>query len=326
MTDDATRANVERFSGFADLYDANRPIAPARVGLLLAAYAGTDRPEVVDLGSGTGLSTRWSATWASSVTGIEPNDDMRAQAGRRPAAGVTYRAGTGQATGLPTGCADIVTVVQAMHWMEPHATLTEIARLLRPGGVVAVLDADWPPVTGIADAELAWAVLHRRIRVYEARIARRETGEALARPVDDDDPALRDDDLADTHRNRLLPAGGRSWSKREHLANIRAHGAFGHTRDLAYDAAVDGTDPRPADSAMPAGPEIESADDRHAMADRFVDLMRSQGSYQAVRNAGLDDDVMGMTAFEADARHAFAVAPGPRQLTFCWRVRLGVRR
>ena len=319
MTDErAVRANVERFSGFADLYDANRPTAPGRLGPVLAAYAGVDRPTVVDLGSGTGLSTRWAAAWAGAVTGVEPNDDMRAQAQRRALAGVAYAAGTGDATGLPDACADVVTVVQAMHWMEPRATLTEIARILRPGGVLAVLDADWPPVTGIAAAEQAWAAVHRRIRVYEARIARGERGEALARPVDEDDPALRDDDLADTHRNRLLPAGGRSWSKREHLANIRAHGAFGYTRDLAFDAAADGADPPPAGDA--AG-EV----DHGAMADRFVALMRSQGSYQAVRNAGLDDDVMGMTAFETDARRAFATATSPRPLTFCWRVRLGVR-
>ena len=72
--------NLTRFSGFADLYDANRPSAPARLGPLLARYAGVDRPVVVDLGCGTGLSSRWAAGWADRVIGIEPNDDMRAVA------------------------------------------------------------------------------------------------------------------------------------------------------------------------------------------------------------------------------------------------------
>lgn len=315
----AQRANVERFSGFADLYDANRPTAPARLGPLLAAYAGIERPTVVDLGSGTGLSTRWVATWAGSVTGVEPNDDMRARAEARSAAGVTFRRGTGDATGLPAETADVVTVVQAMHWMEPHRTLTEVARLLRPGGVLAVIDADWPPVAGVVAAERAWGALHRRIRVFEARIAAGATGDALARPVDDADPTLRDDDLADPHRNRALPAGGRSWSKRDHLANINAHGAFGYARELVLDAWADGGDlhPEPGATGAPA--------DAGATADRFVALMRSQGSYQAVRRVGLDDDAIGMTSFERNARAAFAAAP-PRPLSFCWRVRLGVRR
>ena len=36
--------------------------------------------------------------------------------------------------------------VQALHWMEPAPTFGEVARLLRPGGVFAALDCDWPPV------------------------------------------------------------------------------------------------------------------------------------------------------------------------------------
>ena len=86
--------NLDRFSGFADLYDAHRPAPPARLGGVLAAYAGVDRPEVVDLGSGTGLSSRWAAVWASQVVGVEPNPDMRAQAESRPLPNVRYVAGT----------------------------------------------------------------------------------------------------------------------------------------------------------------------------------------------------------------------------------------
>src|SRR5262249_48629656 len=34
---------------------------------------------------------------------------------------------------------------QSFHWMEPTATLAEIARILRPGGLFAAYDYDWPP-------------------------------------------------------------------------------------------------------------------------------------------------------------------------------------
>jgi SAM-dependent methyltransferase len=157
--------NTDRFSGFADLYDANRPSPPRALGPLLVSYANVRRPAVVDLGSGTGLSSRWAAGWAGSVIGIEPNDDMRAIAEQRRTAGVTYAPGVSHRTGLGDRVADIVLAVQAMHWMEPEPTLAEVARLLRPGGVFAIADADWPPVAGIARAEQAWATLHRRIRV-----------------------------------------------------------------------------------------------------------------------------------------------------------------
>ena len=61
------------------------------------------------------------------------------------AAHIEYREGVAHQTGLPDGCADIVTAAQAFHWMEPTTTLAEIARILRPGGLFAAYDYDSPP-------------------------------------------------------------------------------------------------------------------------------------------------------------------------------------
>ncbi|MFN8021658.1 MAG: class I SAM-dependent methyltransferase [Acidimicrobiales bacterium] len=295
--------NLDRFLGFADLYDASRPSPPVRLGPLLAAYAGVARPDVVDLGSGTGLSTRWAAGWAASVIGVEPNPDMRAQAETRPLPNVRHLAGTSFDTTLPAASADVVLAVQAMHWMEPVATLAEVTRVLRPGGVFAIVDADWPPVTGRVAAELGWAEVHRRIRVFEARLAAGETGETLHRPVHADDPALRDDDLHDPHRNRVMPMGGQSWSKREHLERLRTSGRFAFVRELLFDEPV----------------EFAPDADATAAGERVIALMRSQGSYQQVRRAGITDDDLGMPGFEQAVRDAVLGA-----LSFSWRVRLGV--
>jgi SAM-dependent methyltransferase len=292
---------LARFSGFADLYDRHRPTAPARLGPLLARYAGVARPEVVDLGSGTGLSSRWAAGWAERVIGIEPNEDMRSVAIGHGTPGVELRAGTSDATGLADACADVVVAVQAMHWMEPAATLAEVARILRPGGIFATIDADWPPVTGLAPAEAAWVRVHAHIRVFEARLAAGATGAELRRPIDDDDPALADEDPRDPHLNRIMP-GGRSWPKREHLANIERSGWFDYARELVFDEATDG------------GPE------------RFVALLRSQGSYQGLVKAGLSDADIGVPAFERVVADAYAAGGGAAPMSFCWRVRLGRRQ
>jgi SAM-dependent methyltransferase len=296
-----TTPNLDRFSGFADEYDTHRPSPPPRLGMLLARYAGSPRPDVVDLGSGTGLSTRWASTWAASVVGVEPNDDMRARAEARPAPSVSYRRGTSHDTGLADRSADVVLAVQALHWMEPASTFAEVARLLRPGGVFAAVDADWPPVSGLVDAEAAWAVVHRRIRVFEARAAAGDHGEALRRPIDDDDPSLADEDLHDPHRNRAMVGNARSWSKSEHLARMRSSGHFRFTRELLFDEPVDGG------------------------VERFVALMRSQGSYQGLRRLGLTDAELGVDAFEADAQRGFGAATDAPTLGFSWRVRLGCR-
>jgi SAM-dependent methyltransferase len=292
----ASYGNLDRFSGFAELYDANRPSAPARLGPLLCAYAGLHigEPAVVDLGSGTGLSSRWAAAWARSVIGVEPNADMRAQAVARAGGNETHIQGVSHATGLPDASTDVVLAVQAMHWMEPTSTLREVARVLRPGGVFAAIDADWPPMSGSVGAEQAWADLHGRIRVLEARISCGASDDELRAPILSDDPALVDDDLADPHRNRAMPGGVQSWSKTEHLARIRQSGLFSFSRELVMDESTTGG------------------------ADRFAALMRSQGSYQDLRKRGLSDEEIGMDVFDAAVR-----SHPPASLAFCWRVRLG---
>lgn len=150
-TPEGAARRIARWNGLGAHYDAYRPVAPLALLALLTQYAGGEKPaHVVDIGAGTGLSTLAWAGRATQVTGVEPNADMRAQAETRQAAllgaqGVRFLDATAEQTGLPDACADIVTASQALHWMEPVATLAEVARILRPGGVFAAYDYEWPP-------------------------------------------------------------------------------------------------------------------------------------------------------------------------------------
>jgi ubiquinone/menaquinone biosynthesis C-methylase UbiE len=139
------------WTGKASDYDRVRPTPPPALLDLLTQLITTPNPTlVVDLGSGTGLSTAIWGERAERVIGIEPNADMRHEAeckieGRYNADHIEYRERYAHQTGLPDGCADIVTAAQSFHWMEPTATLFEIARILRPGGLFAAYDYDSPP-------------------------------------------------------------------------------------------------------------------------------------------------------------------------------------
>ena len=162
---------VSRFLGFADTYDRARPRPSAELVDLLTSWSGVAEPDVVDLGAGTGLSTMVWKGRAQHVLAVEPSADMRAIATQRMAQIMAKHSftpvdATAEATGLPDECADIVTASQAMHWFDPAAVLPEVARLLRPGGIFAAYDVDWPPAID-AEVDAAYDAAQNRLRALQ---------------------------------------------------------------------------------------------------------------------------------------------------------------
>ena len=193
-------------TGFAEGYDRHRPRPPAVLLETLCRYARVERPAlVVDLGCGTGLSTRaWSGR-AERVVGVEPNPAMLDAAGAAP--GVEFRQAFAQQTGLDDGCADIVTCSQSLHWMDPEPTLAEAARILRLGGVFAAYDYDWPPVID---------------------------------PEVDEAYAAYQDRRAEMRERRGLQRGADRYLKSEHLERMRASGHFRFCREILLHSIEDG--------------------------------------------------------------------------------------
>ena len=135
-----------RFSGLADTYAKHRPDYPAAaVEHIIRQCALTGEALLVDVGCGTGISTRQFAARGVQVIGVEPNDAMRSRAEAEPypagpaPATIRYVKGTAEATGLPDGCATAVLAAQAFHWFDAPAALREFHRLLQYGGWVALM-------------------------------------------------------------------------------------------------------------------------------------------------------------------------------------------
>ncbi len=294
-------ANARRFSGFADLYDAVRPVPPPVLAEVITAYAGGRPALAVDLGSGTGLSTRWAATWSADVVGVEPNADMRGLAANVPGrASIRYVEGLSSSTGLPDGCADVVLAVQALHWMEPVATFAEVGRLLRPGGVFAAIDCDWPPSVGNARAEQAWHAARSTVALHERRLAgwsdaAKPARAASSSPQSDE---LRPAGSGDPTTAVVIAEGVQYWHKGEHLGRMVASRQFQHCVEVAV------------------------LGEERGDADRFVRLFQSQGDYQALRRHGLDDETLGIDRFNTEAVAALGAAQRP--FWFTYRARLGV--
>lgn len=135
-------APTARFSTRVEDYVKYRPDYPVAVLDWLRAKCGlTPAAVVADVGSGTGKLAELFLRNGNRVFGVEPNREMRA-AGERLLAGFPNFVsvdGAAEATTLPGASADFVTAGQAFHWFDPGPTRREFARILRPGGWVAVV-------------------------------------------------------------------------------------------------------------------------------------------------------------------------------------------
>jgi len=108
----------------------------------VAPWAGAD---VVDVGCGAGYHLPKLAASARSVIGVEPHPPLVELAEQRTAgmAGVRVLAGLGEALPLPDRSVDVLHARTACYFgpgCEP--ALAEADRVLRPGGVLVVVDLD----------------------------------------------------------------------------------------------------------------------------------------------------------------------------------------
>ena len=118
------------FGNAAADYQRGRPGWPDEV----AEVGGLPRDaHVLDLGAGTGKLTQVLARHFARVTAIEPDEAMRVRI-----AGVEALAGSAEATPLADGSVDGVFCAEAFHWFEWPVALREIARVLRPRGVLVL--------------------------------------------------------------------------------------------------------------------------------------------------------------------------------------------
>lgn len=199
----------DRFTAGVRDYERYRSGYPDEVVHACADYASlAPGATVVDVGCGTGISSRLFARQGYTVIGIEPNDAMRASANN---AGGDYRPGEAAATGLPDGCASLIVAAQALHWFEMPPTIAEWRRVLAPGGACAAV---WN-YRGNAGWQTQYeALLERHSREYA------EVSKASGRGDDNSQwvkasPLCRDIREHDLHNSQSLDWEGllgRAWS------------------------------------------------------------------------------------------------------------------
>lgn len=185
----------ERFSARAGDYATHRAGYPGEaVDFVLAALGDPKTLIVADIGAGTGISSRAFSERGARVIAIEPNEHMREKAQPDPL--VTWKVGTGEATGLDEKSVDLAVAFQAFHWFAVEAAMEELRRITRRRVALAQYERDEESPVSLALSEL-----YRKYAIDDTEARRLRALEKFkafpnARVLESTFPWKRDFDLA----------------------------------------------------------------------------------------------------------------------------------
>lgn len=165
----AQREVAESFGVDAARYDRTRPRYPAALVEWIVGHS--PGPALLDVGAGTGITSRAFRDAGCRVLGVEPDARM---ADFARATGIDVEVSTFEDWDPAGRTFDAVAAGQAWHWVDPVAGAAAAARVLRPGGLLALF---WNAVAPRAAAVGAFADVMRR--VLPADLAARATVDTL---------------------------------------------------------------------------------------------------------------------------------------------------
>ena len=136
------RQTGRRFSKVADAYQEYRPEYPQALYDLIVELC-PPRPDscLLDVGCGTGNVANALAQAYPKVYGLDPSPEMLHHASRHQPENhkpIAWLQGLAEMLPFSPGAIDLIAAGQSFHWFEPEAFFTEVKRVLKPGGLIAL--------------------------------------------------------------------------------------------------------------------------------------------------------------------------------------------
>lgn len=133
--DDEILRHARSFGSVAEAYDRGRPSFPREAAAWLV---GREAAVVLEVGAGTGKLTQQLVALGHDVHATEPDPEMLAVLQRDLPETRATRA-SAEDLPVPDRSFDVVVAAQSFHWFDHERALAEFARVLRPGGHVALV-------------------------------------------------------------------------------------------------------------------------------------------------------------------------------------------
>ena len=130
-----TVAFKDHFSQQTTGYAKFRPQYPRALFEYIASVAPNEQL-ALDCATGNGQAALALTEFFENVIAIDASERQIASAPAHPR--LEYRVAPAEATGLTNHSCDVITVAQALHWLDLDAFYPEARRVLKSGGVLAV--------------------------------------------------------------------------------------------------------------------------------------------------------------------------------------------
>jgi len=155
----SNRVNYFAHRSVAERYAAGRPNVHPAIVQRIAQLAGKDRfRSALDVGCGTGQSTRALAEISDRVVGIDSSGEMLAQV--TPSPGTHYQLASAESLPFSDSSFELVTVGLAFHWFDQERFLREARRVLHDDGYLVIYNSG---VLGELEGESAFATWYQGV-------------------------------------------------------------------------------------------------------------------------------------------------------------------